>query len=190
MSRNRYRKNLVPKKVPVSVSKIFGTGKKYRYRLTFWIPSHTAVWTTLCEYFFFAVLWYSGSPGHKSTHSYVLGLRQVCPCLFWQTLRIIGGCQCQCRWILGKLAFEEHQRRGSKIYWRQPIISRKDSMRELTLLVSISTYIVKYMLSWISPDKTFGDQNFLLGVSLSLSLSLLDFGQMGRWIGSRGDSKI
>ena len=25
-SRNRYRKNLVPKKVPVSVSKIFGTG--------------------------------------------------------------------------------------------------------------------------------------------------------------------
>ena len=34
----RYRK-----KVPVSVSKIFGTGKKYRYRyrLTFWVPSHT-----------------------------------------------------------------------------------------------------------------------------------------------------
>ena len=26
-SRNRYRKNLVPEKVPVSVSKIFGTGK-------------------------------------------------------------------------------------------------------------------------------------------------------------------
>ena len=25
-SRNRYRENLVPKKVPVSVSKIFGTG--------------------------------------------------------------------------------------------------------------------------------------------------------------------
>ena len=41
-SRNRYRKNLVPKKVPVSVSKVFGTGKKYRYRLTFWVPSHTA----------------------------------------------------------------------------------------------------------------------------------------------------
>ena len=31
-SRNRYRKNLVPKKVPVSLSKIFGTGIKYRYR--------------------------------------------------------------------------------------------------------------------------------------------------------------
>ena len=32
-------------KVPVSVSKIFGTGKKYwyRYRLTFWVPSHTAI---------------------------------------------------------------------------------------------------------------------------------------------------
>ena len=30
--RNRYRKNLVPKKVPVSVSKTFGTGKKYWYR--------------------------------------------------------------------------------------------------------------------------------------------------------------
>ena len=43
-SRNWYRNNLVPKKVPVSVSKIFGTGKKYRYpyRLTFWVPSHTA----------------------------------------------------------------------------------------------------------------------------------------------------
>ena len=29
--------------VPVSVSKIFGTGKKYRYRyrLTFWVPSYT-----------------------------------------------------------------------------------------------------------------------------------------------------
>ena len=42
-SRNRYRKKLVPKKVPVSVSKIFGTGKKYRYRyrLTFRVPSHT-----------------------------------------------------------------------------------------------------------------------------------------------------
>ena len=44
-SRNRYRKNLVPKKVPVSVSKIFGTGKKYRYRyrLIFWVPSHTGI---------------------------------------------------------------------------------------------------------------------------------------------------
>ena len=57
-SRNRYRKNLVPekvsepvsekfgtgKKVPVSVSKIFSIGKKYRYRYrpTFWVPSHTA----------------------------------------------------------------------------------------------------------------------------------------------------
>ena len=42
-SRNRYRKNLVLKKVPVSVSKIFSTGKKYRYRYrpTFWVPSHT-----------------------------------------------------------------------------------------------------------------------------------------------------
>ena len=39
---NRYRKDLVPKKVPASVSKIFGTRKKYRYRLTFWVPSHTA----------------------------------------------------------------------------------------------------------------------------------------------------
>merc|ERR1719507_2108309 len=41
---NRYRKKLVPKKVPVSVSKIFGTRKKYRYRyrLKFWVPSHTA----------------------------------------------------------------------------------------------------------------------------------------------------
>ena len=29
------------KKVPVSVSKIFGIGKKYRYRPTFWVPSHT-----------------------------------------------------------------------------------------------------------------------------------------------------
>ena len=34
-------KNLVPKNVPVSVSEIFGTGKKYRYRLKFWVPSHT-----------------------------------------------------------------------------------------------------------------------------------------------------
>ena len=58
-SRNRYRSNLVSekslgtgigkiwyrKKVPVSVSKIFSTGKKYRYRYrpTFWLPSHTAV---------------------------------------------------------------------------------------------------------------------------------------------------
>ena len=42
-SRNRYRKNLVPEKVPVSVSEIFGTGKKYRYlyRWKFWVPSHT-----------------------------------------------------------------------------------------------------------------------------------------------------
>ena len=33
------------KKVPVLVSKIFGTGKKYRYRYrsTFWVPSHTAL---------------------------------------------------------------------------------------------------------------------------------------------------
>ena len=39
-----YRKKVsVPKKVPVSVSEIFGTGKKYRYRyrLKFWVPSHT-----------------------------------------------------------------------------------------------------------------------------------------------------
>ena len=38
-------KNLVPEKVPVSVSKIFGTGKKYRYRYrsTFWVPSHTGL---------------------------------------------------------------------------------------------------------------------------------------------------
>ena len=30
-------------KIPVLVSKIFGTGKKYRYRygLTFWVQSHT-----------------------------------------------------------------------------------------------------------------------------------------------------
>ena len=36
---------MVPKKVPVSVSEIFGTGKKYRYRyrLKFWVPSHTDV---------------------------------------------------------------------------------------------------------------------------------------------------
>ena len=34
-SRNRYRYNLVPKKVLVSVSKIFCTGKKYRYRYFF-----------------------------------------------------------------------------------------------------------------------------------------------------------
>ena len=27
-SRNRYRKNLVPEKMPVSLSKLFGTGKK------------------------------------------------------------------------------------------------------------------------------------------------------------------
>merc|ERR1711971_1263091 len=35
---NRYRENLVPQKIPVSVSKIFSTGKKYRYRYrpTFW----------------------------------------------------------------------------------------------------------------------------------------------------------
>jgi len=26
----------------VMVSKIFGTGKKYQYRLTFWVPSLTA----------------------------------------------------------------------------------------------------------------------------------------------------
>ena len=33
----------IPKKVSVSVLKIFGTGKKYRYRylLAFWVPSHT-----------------------------------------------------------------------------------------------------------------------------------------------------
>ena len=51
-SRNRYRKNLVPKKVPVSVSKIFGTGKKYRYRYrsTFWVPSHTAMLSTLTDF--------------------------------------------------------------------------------------------------------------------------------------------
>jgi len=48
-------KNLVPEKVPVSVSKIFGTGKKYRYRyrLKFWVPSHTASecihWKSLTE---------------------------------------------------------------------------------------------------------------------------------------------
>ena len=42
-SRNRYRKNLVPKEVPVSVSKILSAGKKYRYRYRprFWVPSHT-----------------------------------------------------------------------------------------------------------------------------------------------------
>ena len=40
-SLNQYRKDLVPKKVPVLVSKIFSTGKKYRYRPTFWVPSHT-----------------------------------------------------------------------------------------------------------------------------------------------------
>ena len=34
-SRNRYRKDLVPKKVPVLVSKILGTGNNYWYRLTF-----------------------------------------------------------------------------------------------------------------------------------------------------------
>ena len=41
---NRYRENSVPKKVPLSVSEMFGTGKKYRYwyRLTFWVLSHTA----------------------------------------------------------------------------------------------------------------------------------------------------
>ena len=34
---------LVPEKMPVSLSKLFGTGKKYRYRyrLTSWVPSHT-----------------------------------------------------------------------------------------------------------------------------------------------------
>ena len=31
----------------------------------------------------------------------------VLPCLFWQTPRIIGGCQRG--WVLGKLAVEEHQ---------------------------------------------------------------------------------
>ena len=45
-SRNRYWKSLVPEKVPVSVSKIFGTGKKYRCRLTFWVLSHTAQHTS------------------------------------------------------------------------------------------------------------------------------------------------
>ena len=40
-SRNRYQTNLVPKKVLISVSKIFVTGKKYRYRLAFWVTSHT-----------------------------------------------------------------------------------------------------------------------------------------------------
>ena len=30
------------KKEPVSASKIFGTITNYRYRLTFWVPSHTA----------------------------------------------------------------------------------------------------------------------------------------------------
>ena len=51
-SRNRYRENLVPKKVSVSVSKIFGTGKKYRYRYrsTFWVPSHTAMLSTLTDF--------------------------------------------------------------------------------------------------------------------------------------------
>ena len=39
----RYWKNLVLEKVSVSDLKIFGTGKKYWYRLTFWVPSHTAV---------------------------------------------------------------------------------------------------------------------------------------------------
>ena len=40
---NWYQKNLVPTQVPVLVSKTFGTGKKYRYRyrLTFLVPSHT-----------------------------------------------------------------------------------------------------------------------------------------------------
>ena len=37
------RKYLVPKKELVSVAKIFGTGKRYRYRLKFWVPSHTVL---------------------------------------------------------------------------------------------------------------------------------------------------
>ena len=40
------RTNWYRKKVSEQVSKIFGTGKKYRYRnyrLTFWLPSHTVV---------------------------------------------------------------------------------------------------------------------------------------------------
>ena len=43
---NRYQKNLVPEKVSesVSVTEIFGTGKKYRYRyrLISWVLSHSA----------------------------------------------------------------------------------------------------------------------------------------------------
>ena len=39
-------KTLVPKKVPLWVSKIFGSTKKYRYRyrLTFWVPSNTGMY--------------------------------------------------------------------------------------------------------------------------------------------------
>ena len=56
---------------------------------------------------------YAGPPGHKPGCSYVLGLRQGCPCLFWQTPRIIG-CRVSVSRVLGKLAAEEHQGEASR----------------------------------------------------------------------------
>ena len=51
-------KNLAPEKALVSVSKIFGAGKeyRYRYRFTFWVPSHTAADPRLLFFFLFFLL--------------------------------------------------------------------------------------------------------------------------------------